>query len=112
MVSKVQEKEAPRENTDHFALYVRTKKYNKATKKKEEVTEKLDVFPRKCIPATQTIQISFEAWEHMQSKDSCPLNVRPGTWIKMTKKDRLETHLRNMMLDRGGKSMTYEVLED
>lgn len=112
LYDKATESSNPREYTDLLTIPLNRERYNKKTKKMEYVQEILHAFPRKCIPATQTQKHSYEAWEYMQSKDSCPSTVKPGIWVKMTKKDRLLTHFRNEMHDRGGISFTYEVLED
>lgn len=67
---------------------------------------------RKCKPATQTINMSKEAYEYMISKDSCPPCFKPREWSTMNKKERLEVHLKRTVEHLGGVSYTYQVFED
>lgn len=67
---------------------------------------------RKCKPATQTINMSKEAYEYMISKDSCPPCFKPREWSAMNKKERLEAHLKRTVEHLGGVSYTYQVFED
>ena len=67
---------------------------------------------RKCKPATQSLNISKEAYEYMIDKDSCPSWSKPGKWVAMSKKERLESHLQRTVAHLGGISYTYQVFED
>lgn len=67
---------------------------------------------RKCKPATQTINMSKEAYVYMISKDSCPPCFKPREWSTMNKKERLEVHLKRTVEHLGGTSYTYQVFED
>lgn len=67
---------------------------------------------RKCKPATQSLNISKEAYEYMIDKDSCPSWSKPGKWAAMSKKERLEAHLQRTVEYLGGISYTYQVFED
>lgn len=67
---------------------------------------------RKCKPATQSLNISKEAYEYMIDKDSCPSWSKPGKWAAMSKKERLEAHLQRTVDHLGGISYTYQVFED
>ena len=67
---------------------------------------------RKCKPATQSLNISKEAYEYMIDKDSCPSWSKPGKWDTMSKKKRLEAHLQRTVEHLGGVSYTYQVFED
>lgn len=67
---------------------------------------------RKCKPATQSMNISKEAYEYMIDKDSCPSWSKPGRWAAMSKKERLEAHLQRTVEHLGGTSYTYQVFED
>lgn len=67
---------------------------------------------RKCKPATQTINMSKEAYEYMISKDSCPPCFKPREWSTMNKKERLEVYLKRTVEHLGGTSYTYQVFED
>ena len=67
---------------------------------------------RKCKPATQSLNISKEAYEYMINKDSCPSWSKPGKWSAMSEKERLEAHLQRTVEHLGGASYTYQVFED
>lgn len=67
---------------------------------------------RKCKPATQSLNISKEAYEYMIDKDSCPSWSKPGKWAAMSEKERLEAHLQRTVEHLGGISYTYQVFED
>lgn len=112
MISREEARKAPKENTDHIGIYVETKKFDKATKKSKVVKECLHVFVRKCIPAHQSRNFTYDSYEWMISEDSCPAKIKFALWKKMSKKERLETHLMDCCHDMGGRSFTYEVLPD
>lgn len=67
---------------------------------------------RKCKPATQSLNMSKEAYEYMINEDSCPSWSKPGKWAAMSEKERLEAHLQRIVEYLGGISYTYQVLED
>ena len=67
---------------------------------------------RKCKPATQTINMSKEAYEYMISKDSCPPCFKPREWSTMNKKERLEVHLKRTVEYLGGTSYSYQIFGD
>ena len=67
---------------------------------------------RKCKSATQSLNMSKEAYEYMIDKDSCPSWSKPGKWAAMSKKERLEAHLQRTVEHLGGVSYTYQVFED
>lgn len=67
---------------------------------------------RKCKPATQSLNMSKEAYEYMINKDSCPSWSKPGKWTAMSEKERLEAHLQRTVEYLGGISYTYQVFED
>ena len=67
---------------------------------------------RKCKPATQSLNMSKEAYEYMIDKDSCPSWSKPGKWAAMSEKERLEAHLQRTVEHLGGTSYTYQVFED
>ena len=62
-------------------------------------------------PASQHINMNVEAYEYMTSGE-CPSWVKPKIWAAMTTTQRLEAHLQRTCEHVGGKSFTYEVLED
>lgn len=67
---------------------------------------------RKCKPATQSLNMSKEAYEYMIDKNSCPSWSKPGKWAAMSEKERLEAHLQRTVEHLGGVSYTYQVFED
>lgn len=66
----------------------------------------------KCIPARQTVNISKEAYTYMVGDNSAPSHITHKAWIGMSKKERLQTHLKMIADDLGGTSYTYKVFED
>ena len=66
---------------------------------------------RKCRPATQSINMSKEAYEYMISNDSCPAWIKVGKWSVMSKRERLEAHLQKTVEHLGGTSYTYKVFD-
>ena len=67
---------------------------------------------RKCKPATQSLNISREAYEYMIDKNSCPSWSKPSKWAAMSKMERLDAHLQKTVEHLGGTSYTYQVFED
>ena len=67
---------------------------------------------RKCKSATQSLNMSKEAYEYMIDKDSRPSWSKPGKWAAMSEKERLEAHLQRTVEHLGGVSYTYQVFED
>lgn len=67
---------------------------------------------RKCKPASQSLNISKEAYEYMIDKNSCPSWSKPSKWAAMSEKERLEAHLQRTAEYLGGISYTYQVFED
>lgn len=85
------------------------------TEKNILASDKGDVYTyhtRKCIPARQTVNISKEAYTYMVGNDSAPSHITHKAWIGMSKKERLQTHLKIIADDLGGTSYTYKVFED
>lgn len=85
------------------------------TEKNILVSDKGDVYTyhtRKCIPARQTVNISKEAYTYMVGNDSASSHITHKAWIGMSKKERLQTHLKMIADDLGGTSYTYKVFED
>lgn len=85
------------------------------TEKNILVSDKSDActyHTRKCIPARQTVNISKEAYAYMVGNDSTPFHITRKAWIGMSKKERLQTHLKMIADDLGGTSYTYKVFED
>ena len=67
---------------------------------------------RKCKPATQSLNMSKEAYEYMIDEDSCPSWSKPKKWAAMSEKERLEAHLQRVVKHLGGISYTYQMFAD
>lgn len=85
--------------------------YIKDKKTGKYVRETIHFNTRKCRPAKQVINICNEAYEYMISKEA-PWFVKPGLWVQLSKKLRLEKHLENITQSLGGIKYTYNILED
>ena len=79
---------------------------------KGEDMEVLTVQTRKCAPASQSLNISKDAYDAMIDKELCPYWCKAGTWAGMNDKMRLEAHLKRIAEGLGGTSFTYQVFED
>ena len=79
---------------------------------KGEDREVLTVQTRKCAPASQSLNISKDAYDAMIDKELCPCWSKAGTWAGMNAKMRLEAHLQKICESLGGTSYTYQVFED
>lgn len=100
-------------------IEVKVEDWDKMEKHTMRVTDKgvakpeiITFHTRKCKPATQSLNIGKEAYEYMIDKDSCPSWSKPSKWTAMSKKERLEAHLRRTVEHLGGTSYTYQVFED
>ena len=74
--------------------------------------ETITFHTRKCKSATQSLNMSKEAYEYMIDKNSCPSWSKPSKWAAMSKKERLKAHLQRTVEYLGGTSYTYQVFED
>lgn len=61
--------------------------------------------------AVQHINISQECYDSMISKEA-PFWANQKEWSRMNKARKIEAHLKRMCEYFGGKSFTYEVLDD
>lgn len=73
--------------------------------------EVLTIYTRKCKPATQSINLSKDAYDYMVSKE-CPEWSKVSIWNQMSKKLRLEQHLKRIAEHLGGKLESYQIFED
>lgn len=74
-------------------------------------TETITVKTRKCKPAGQSLNLSMDAYEYMTGKEA-PHFVKARVWERLTKKQRLEAHLKRIVEGLGGVSFTYAVLDN
>ena len=81
-------------------------------------TELLTVATRKNKTVKQSISITKEAYDYMVSNEfepNCPSLLRKypkHVWLKMTPKQRLETHLSIIAESFNAIGFTYEILDD
>ena len=72
----------------------------------------LHIKTRKCIPASQSLNICKEAYEAMTASE-IPYKVRKvSEWLAMSKKQRLEKHLDDIAAQLGGVVGSYVIFED
>lgn len=73
--------------------------------------ETITVKTRKCKPAGQSLNLSMDAYDYMTGKEA-PYFVKAKDWERLTKKQRLEAHLKRIVEELGGVSFTYAVLDN
>ena len=71
----------------------------------------ITVETRKCKPANQSLNLSMDAYNYMIGKEA-PYFVKARDWERLTKKQRLEAHLKRICEELGGVSFTYAVLDN
>lgn len=103
--AKALEKEKVGTGYDTFNMRVESLKDGK--KDAETITVKT----RKCKPAGQSLNLSMDAYDYMTGKEA-PYFVKAKDWEKLTKKQRLEAHLKRIVEELGGVSFTYAVLDN
>lgn len=104
--AKALEKEKEGTGYDTFNMRVEGKK---SDGKKDVQT--ITVKTRKNKPASQSLNLSMDAYNYMVSNEA-PHFVKPRDWEKLTKKQRLEAHLKRIVEELGGVSFTYAVLDN
>lgn len=103
--AKALEKEKVGTGYDTFNVRVESLKDGK--KDAETITVKT----RKCKPAGQSLNLSMDAYDYMTGKEA-PYFMKARDWEKLTKKQRLEAHLKRIVEELGGVSFTYTVLDN
>lgn len=104
--AKALEKEKEGTGYDTFNIRVEGKK---SDGKKDVQT--ITVKTRKNKPASQSLNLSMDAYNYMVSNEA-PYFVKPRDWERLTKKQRLEAHLKRIVEELGGVSFTYAVLDN
>lgn len=104
--AKALEKEKVGTGYDTFSMRVEGKK---SDGKKDVQT--ITVKTRKCKPAGQSLNLSMDAYNYMVSSEA-PYFVKPRDWERLTKKQRLEAHLKRIVEGLGGVSFTYTILDN
>ena len=77
----------------------------------EKDVQTITVKTRKNKPASQSLNLSMDAYNYMVSNEA-PYFVKPRDWERLTKKQRLEAHLKRIVEELGGVSFTYAVLDN
>lgn len=104
--------ENPKESYEHQKIRVETvKKDPKKKNKFIKSVEWIDIKVRKCKTASQSINMTHQAYKYMIGKE-CPYFMKPKDWARMSKVKRLEAHLEETCKALGGISYTYQVFED
>ena len=103
--AKALEEEKVGTGYDTFSMRVEGLKNGK--KGAETITMKT----RKYKPAGQSLNLSMDAYEYMIGKEA-PYFVKLRDWEKLTKKQRLEAHLKRICEELGGVSFTYAILDN
>lgn len=104
--AKALEKEKEGTGYDTFNMRVEDKK---SDGKKDVQT--ITVKTRKNKPASQSLNLSMDAYDYMTGKEA-PYFVKARDWERLTKKQRLEAHLKRIVEELGGVSFTYAVLDN
>ena len=109
MLSQEQAKalEEEKVGTGYDAFSMRVEGREKGKKDTETITVKT----RKCKPAGQSLNLSVDAYNYMIGEEA-PYFVKPKDWERLTKKQRLEAHLRRIVEGLGGVSFTYAILDN
>lgn len=111
MLSKQECLKNPKDSFEKQVIRVESVKLDKKKKKYIKTVEYLDIHVRKCRTASQSINMTKEAYDYMVSKE-CPYFAKPKDWARMSKVKRLEAHLEETCKALGGISYTYQVFED
>lgn len=102
MISQQEAENKPNECLNHQSIVVSDNKS----------AERINFYTRKCVTASQHINISKESFDYMTSKREVPYWDTPRNWSARSIKGRLESHLEKMCLHLGGISFTYEILSE
>lgn len=63
------------------------------------------------LPASKSIKLTVDAYNYMTSRESPEWYVKKN-WSLLSSTQRLEFHLQRLCEHNGGKSFTYNILED
>lgn len=109
--AKALEEEKVGTGYDTFSIRVESKESDGKESDGKEDIQTITVKTRKCKPAGQSLNLSMDAYEYMIGKEA-PYFVKPRDWERLTKKQRLEAHLKRICEELGGVSFTYAVLDN
>ena len=109
--AKALEEEKVGTGYDTFSMRVEGKESEGKESDGKEDIQTITVKTRKCKPAGQSLNLSMDAYEYMIGKEA-PYFVKPRDWERLTKKQRLEAHLKRICEELGGVSFTYAVLDN
>lgn len=109
--AKALEEEKVGTGYDTFSMRVKGKKSDGKESDGKEDIQTITVKTRKYKPAGQSLNLSMDAYEYMIGKEA-PYFVKARDWERLTKKQRLEAHLKRICEELGGVSFTYAVLDN
>ena len=109
--AKALEKEKEGTGYDTFSMRVEGKRSGGKKSGGKKDVQTITVKTRKCKPAGQSLDLSMDAYNYMVSSEA-PYFVKPRDWERLTKKQRLEAHLKRIVEELGGVSFTYAVLDN
>lgn len=97
--AKAFEKEKSSTGYDTFSMRVEESKKN---------IEIINVKTRKSNPATQSLNLSVDAYNFMTGRE-VPSFSKTKIWLNLSTKQRLEAHLKKIVEGLGGTSFTYTI---
>ena len=106
------EKDEQRNHYDYNTIVVEDKIYNKKGKLVRKQPVRLNFFTRRSRPASQSINLSKEAYYSMINVMEVPYFSNEYKWKNMSKTQRLEAHLQRICDSLGGLSYSYKVFDD
>ena len=109
--AKALEKEKEGTGYDTFSMRVEGKKSDGKKSDGKKDVQTITVKTRKCKPAGQSLNLSMDAYNYMVSSEA-PYFVKPRDWERLTKRQRLEAHLKRIVEELGGVGFTYAVLDN
>jgi len=74
--------------------------------------ETIVVKTRQCRPAIRTINITREAYEYYTSVEALPKNANVQKWKNMSKTERFQYAVSELVGELGGSSYTVKVFEE
>ena len=95
---------------NHECMTVKTRHYDKKSKKTIYRNEERYIHTRKSKPAIQTIPITEDSYHGMT--EDCPECLNPKLWKTMDKNTRLLWNLKAIASDFGGKLLDWYISDD
>jgi len=77
---------------------------------KRKTSEVISYYTNKCVPAKQSINLSYEAYRGIV--EAGPVTGYSGKWKNMTKEERIAAHLEVLAKAMGGTLLNFHVFDD